>query len=256
MKYYGLVTVGLFLTLADCKRERPPFAFNSETISEEKLRGSEPGRAGWYLEFDKDGKYSADFGSDHIFWHDTGRYLIRGEKIILIAIGCYKDSERSDHLDCAKSLGNATCALVQDADSLTYTYALRCHSDKNKTLLNESSPNSDLLVTFAQTQVPAGESRIYQDRPIVTMGLAKGKVVRDTTIHSSPSKADEVKFQPGTFAEDLTPRSVVPAETKLTIIARTKTKIKSGEREGYWYLVVVGANERVWMFSEDVEILK
>lgn len=201
--------------------------------------------------FSKDKRYSTTYASEGIYWYNAGKFDIKGDTIFLEPDQC-KDSDRGATIPCENTLGRAKCRVTAPNDDFEFLEKIVCTSETNHHLLTSDAENSEAFYFNTTKPVPEGSIRKYGTIDIYTINRY-GVTTDNVKIRESPSMSGKpITFIPQLFAEANRPS--VPTGTRLRIIGRTLTRDRVQKWQNYWYLVNVGAHEKVWMFGEFVRI--
>jgi hypothetical protein len=202
------------------------------------------------IRFTADGGYVAEYSSEGWDWLDSGKYEIKGSKVILSPSDT-NGKKYQTKADSKNSLGEGSCYLENPADDLFYGSYLVCESKYNSDFLLGQNIKGNKLKFPVRTTLLINVKRRYQNQNIVTLGLADAEALQNVKIRRSPSVSGEaVKYFPEIYGDYL---EYVPKGTKLTLIARTENKITVEKWNNYWYLVNAGAVMNVWVYGEFVK---
>jgi hypothetical protein len=203
------------------------------------------------LKFAGGGAYSFTYESEGINWYDTGTYSIQKEKVYLEPSFCSTHRE-GEGVECSETMGNAVCAVKEEPNDLLYFKYFVCTSKNNKDAVSGGNPS--MAFPLESFRVKAGTSKIWRGVPVITMGPARGKTTTSVKIREKPSvNAKALDYIEELYAPDRTFQSV-PADTEVTVIARTRDKDKVQSWNNYWYLVNAGVMSNVWMYGEFVKV--
>lgn len=204
---------------------------------------------GTSIAFKADGTYVAQYSSEGRYWYNDGTYTITGGSVKLKPARCLSD-EKGQPIECRETLGAATCVVEESSGDLYHARFLACRSPNKQPL----GFGTDTIFYYRDDfKLPAGTERVWQGTPVVTMGQKFGATTTVVKIRKAPSvTAPEVPYLAELFGGEEKP--AVPAGTEIAVIARTKNKQTVDKWINYWYLVNVGAREKVWMFGEFVKL--
>lgn len=198
-----------------------------------------------------DNTYTFEYGSEGVNWYNKGSYSVNKGKVNLKPDVCssHKDGET---INCAGTMGEADCSIQTKANDLYFFKYFVCTSKKNKNAVSTNMPS--MAFPIGESKVKAGTSKVYKGIPVVSMGMVKGMTTTNVKIREKPSvNAKAIEYIKEIYSPDSSLPSV-PAKTEVIVVARTRDRDKVENWNNYWYLVSVGVNSEVWMYSEFVKI--
>lgn len=189
-------------------------------------------------------------------WENTGTYEIKDGKILLHPKTCF-ESRSPSQKNCAATLGEATMELISDNQSFYYTQFIKVTSLKNNELFASFEGNCNTFMIGITGTSPVGELRKFDSIDVLILGMKPGITKVETAFRVGPGLSyEKIEFaveseQYGDLEYDVF--EFVPANSELTIIARTLKKEKVENYEDYWYLVNSGyENSEVWIHGKYV----
>ena len=204
------------------------------------------------LKLQTDNTYTAQYESEGLYWYNAGKFRFEKGLIKLFPDVCKQFADTEEMIDCSNTLGEAKVDLIIDDYSLYYTQYLLVESRNNRELLMEGKDNDMFRVPVPGTEVPEGLTRMISKWQVITMGMKKAITTTATKIRKTPeADGEEVPYYAAIFEPE---QKSVPKNTHLSIIARSAEKQKLNKSEDYWYYVLVGACDGVWMHGEYLKI--
>lgn len=201
--------------------------------------------------FSTDGTYAYEYGSEGLNWYNRGTYSIKNDAVMLMPNFCSSHKEGTS-IDCAETMGEALCSLRSRPDDLYYERYFICTSKKNRNALAPDIASMDFPVE--NSRVRAGASKLYKGIPVVTMGSVKGVTTTNVKIREKPSLKSKARDYIKAPYETVEARQSVPANTGVTVIARTRDRDRVQNWNNYWYLVSLDFTVEVWMYGEFVKL--
>lgn len=138
-----------------------------------------------------------------------------------------------------------TCKIVKLNDHLFFQEQLQCTGSLGK-LLDSDQKIEGTSKSFKgkvfRSPVPAGKERKIQGKEVITV-LKTGKINDAAYLRSAPDASAKPltctlsKPDSNGHASKGYEGQVIPKDTELSVIARTKTKVKVQKWENYWYYV-------------------
>ena len=196
------------------------------------------------LRFERDSTYSAEISFGDHGPTLTGKYVLTGGALTL-----YIDDDARRQLKTMADVNLSPMRdwlfkkgiLRDDPSSLTYSRFLQ-FDDGSRFYDEKSSPGKE------GTAVTIGKL------PAVLMGMKQGKANTAVKFRERPDvKAKEIHLD----QSPMEPLRAIPANTELSVLARTANRAKVQRWENYWYYVEIPGRygyTRGWMFAEFVDL--
>lgn len=250
-----LLSITLFLGLAACKIPRIEEKRNlslQDIVLSEKLQDKGKFWAA-ALNFRHPKAFTFTYGSEGIYWHNSGEYTIESDKIQLKATVCKEhDDAKAPKLPCDQTFGNGYCFIDDSFQDIEIALFLTCKSPNPKSF---GFATSGIHFQLLSTKRAVGSVITIANKKVKYLGRKKGIVTETVNIRIKPDITSHknpyfpTNEQNGEFLD------AVPMGTKISILGKTMEKDTVKKWVNYWYLVEVGHNDRAWLFGEFVKEL-
>lgn len=209
------------------------------------------GIGGSGLTFLKNGGFTMHYNIDGGFiWYNEGTYEIAGNDVILRPVKC-RQEQGGPVMDCKESTGNIVCNMKKDEDSVFYSLYLKCRPENYGYPLADMFKNQKFEYPVKDSAVKAGEKKRIGGIAVIATGEKHAITTSNVKLRAKPSAgAREIEFR--LYPDFRSP--FVPANTEITVYARTETKERVQKWENYWYYVKAGLSEPAWMFGEFIRL--
>lgn len=247
MKKITIALIVLFTVFPDCSKNIQETEIQSPRMDIDSILNNVFSDSslmhGISLKFNKQkSTYDFDYGSEGLYWHDVGKFLIVGDRIELKPSKCEPE--------CNQSFGKGFCEIKPRNESYSHKLSLNCYSNSNNYLLHTNAKNKSATFDIRQSAYSENEIIFYKGKEYRSVGGKNGTTIDNVKIRKEPNvNAGELQFSTDLYGPYL---SHIPKNTSVKLYMRTIEKDKVKQWENYWYFVET-ASTSGWVFGEFIK---